>query len=58
MYRNKYMRERLRDLDKVASQAPKVSLEEALVQYDRHEKWAAQSSQEGDLFRKQGGILE
>jgi predicted transcriptional regulator len=55
MYRNEYMKKRLKALDKAASEAPKVSLEEALAQYDRHEKWAAQASQNGRVPRKSGG---
>jgi hypothetical protein len=35
MYRNKYMKKRLKALDKAASEAPKPTPEEALEQYDR-----------------------
>jgi hypothetical protein len=55
MYRNKFMKERLKALDKVAPEAPKVSLEEALAQYDRHEKWAAQADQNSRVPRGPGG---
>jgi hypothetical protein len=54
MYRNKYMKERLKALDKAASEAPKPSLKEALEQYDRHEKWAAQAGQNGRFLRRPG----
>jgi len=40
MYRNAHMKERLKRLDKAALEQPKVSLEEALRQYDEHEKLA------------------
>jgi len=35
VYRNKYMRERLRRLDKEAEKMPKRTAEEAYAQYDR-----------------------
>ena len=50
MLLNDYMKKRLKRLDKIASDQPKRSLEEALADYDKLEELAGQETPEPSVF--------
>jgi hypothetical protein len=58
MYRNEYMKKRLRSLDRTASEAPKRSLDEAMKGYEMQERLAAQHGRKESVPKRPEKNLE